>query len=226
MAKGTTIEVNNEDVIEMTREQAAQEAMSEQEMDVMKEFKDGLSAMTAKELVEMQDDLSNQAGEMGNELAAKRYPVNFGKDKLVVNIMKYLEKHAKWKHSEVPMLISCYLSLKDIKEEGLDDDGMAQMGQNDLNTLYQTFLRGEGVGYFDARKHLTLITEIGQPVTDAMQMLGKNNEALRDIHTKLSVLDSELGVRKSADTQGVSVDKGSAEVVAEEINSSGDSSVE
>tara|TARA_R110001592_G_scaffold192795_5_gene439749 strand:+ start:6353 stop:6997 length:645 start_codon:yes stop_codon:yes gene_type:complete len=205
---------------EMTKEQAAQELMSEQEMDIMKEFKDSLAELSAKELVEMQDDLSNQAGELGNKLAAMKYPVKFGKDKLVVNIMKYLEKNAKWKHQDVPMLISCYLSLKDIKENGLDDDGMGEMGQNDLNTLYQTFLKGEGTGYFEARKHLTLITEIGQPVTDAMQVLGKNNEELRDIHTKLSIIDAEVNVRQSADAQGASVDKGSAEVVTEEVDNS------
>lgn len=205
---------------EMTKEQAAQELMSEQEMDIMKEFKDSLSDLTAVKLVEMQDELSNEAGELGNKLAAMKYPVKFGKDKLIVNIMKYLEKNAKWKHTEVPMLISCYLGLKDLKEAGLDDDGCGEMRQNDLNTLYQTFLKGEGVGYFDARKHLTLITEIGQPVTDAMQVLGKNNEELRDIHTKLSVIDAEINLRKAAEQQGATVDKGSAEVVTKEVDNS------
>ena len=89
-----------------------------------------------------------------------------------------------------------------------------------IHHQYQTFLKGEGTGYFEARKHLTLITEIGQPVTDAMQVLGKNNEELRDIHTKLSIIDAEVNVRQSADAQGASVDKGSAEVVTEEVDNS------
>tara|TARA_B100000519_G_C14245054_1_gene439404 strand:+ start:1292 stop:1936 length:645 start_codon:yes stop_codon:yes gene_type:complete len=207
-------------ITEMTKEQAAQEVMSQEEENFMTEFKESMTNMSAKELVELQDDLSNQAGELGNKLAAMKYSVNFGQDKLIVNIMKYFEKHAKWKHQEVPMLISCYLALKEIKENGLDDNGCAEMGQNDLNTLYQTFLKGEGTGYFEARKHLTLITEIGQPVTDAMQVLGKNNEELRDIHTKLSFLDQEINLRKAAEKQGAEVDKGSADVVTEEIDKS------
>ena len=90
----------------------------------------------------------------------------------------------------------------------------------DLNTLYQTFIQGEGVGYFDARKHLTLITEIGQPVTDAMQEFGGDNDNLRSIHTKLAHIDSEIAIRESAKKQGATVDKGSAEVVTEEIDKS------
>ena len=196
------------------------EVMSEEEVDMLKVFKGEISDMTAKQLVELQDDLSNQAGEIGTKLAETKYSVKFGKDKLVSNIMKYFEKNVKWKHAEVPMLVSCYLALKEVKEKGLNDDGCAELGQNDLNTLYQTFIQGEGVGYFDARKHLTLITEIGQPVTDAMQELGKNNEELRDIHTKLAHLDSEISTRQAAKNQGVEVDKGSAEVVTEEIDKS------
>ena len=213
-------DISIEDVVEMTQEQAAQEVMSSEEEDMMKKFKDELSEMSADELAKMQDDLSNVAGEVGNTLATVKYPVKFEKDKLVVNIMKYFEKNAKWKHADVPMLISCYLALKEIKENGLDDDGCGELGQNDLNTIYQTFLQGEGVGYFEARKHLTLITEIGKPVTDAMQVLGKNNEELRDVHTKLSYIDSEISLREAAAKQGLGVDKGSAEVVTKELDKS------
>ena len=70
------------------------------------------------------------------------------------------------------------------------------------------------------KEHSEPAFEIGQTVTDAMQELGKNNEELRDIHTKLSALDSEIGVRGMADAQGLEVDKGSAEVVTEEIDKS------
>ena len=213
-------DISIEDVVEMTQEQAAQEVMSPEEEDMMKTFKDELSNMSAKELVEMQSDLSNTAGEVGNTLSAIKYPVKFEKEKLVVNIMKYFEKNAKWKHADVPMLISCYLALKEIKETGLDENGCGGLGQNDLNTIYQTFLQGEGVGYFDARKHLTLITEIGKPISDAMQVLGKNNEELRDIHTKLSYIDSEISLRQGAEAQGIGVDKGSAEVITEEVDNS------
>jgi len=205
---------------EMTKEQAAAEVMSQDEEKALNEFKSSISDMSAKELTKLQDTLAEESVKVGEEIALKKYTLNFGKEKLVANVMKYFEKHAKWKHNEVPMLASCYLSLKEMKEKGLDENGCGEMGPNDLNTLYRTFIQAEGVGYFEARKHLTLITEIGQTVTDAMQEFGSDNDNLRNIHTKLAHIDSEIAIRKGAEKQGVTVDKGAAEVVTEEIDKS------
>ena len=48
--------------------------------------------------------------------ASKEYSIKFEDIKLVTNILKYIEKNVKWKHAEVPMLVSLYLGLKELKE--------------------------------------------------------------------------------------------------------------
>jgi hypothetical protein len=58
--------------------------------------------------------------------------------------------------------------------------------------LYQALLNVEGTGIENARRFITMLTQIGEAVGVAMQDLSALNTTLNDLHTELAEVDSQL----------------------------------
>ena len=61
-----------------------------------------------------------------------------------------------------------------------------------MNALYQALLNVEGIGVENARRFITMLTQIGEAVGLAMQDLSTMNATLNDLHTELASVDAEL----------------------------------
>lgn len=154
-------------------------------------------------------ELEATAQSFGSEMQTKKYKVNVGSLKNAKGLLKFLEKNVKWAHNSLPGYIAVCHGLKDAIKEGVSEDGFIGLGASPVGTIYQQMLQVIGTGYFEAREYLTLLTEVGSGISEAMKDLADDNEQLRNIHSDLATYDTELMAR----TQGIEV---AADVAPEE----------
>lgn len=166
-----------------------------------------VSKLSDKKLKENLESLEKEANEYAKKLAEKKFAVKFEDDKIIKDLKRHFEKHCKWTYQDAPLLLAAYESLNTVlKEGGVDDEGNVYLQGKDLNSIYSCLQKTEGAGYFDARRFISLLTQIGKALGDAIMALQDENQKLRDIHTDLSLIDAEMDIRGKAKQQGIKVE--------------------
>ena len=156
--------------------------------------------MTAEEIQAEIKELSDISGKMLIENRDRTYPINVGDSKGLNGMIKHVEK-AKWSHTEAAALIALVMDLRDQKGN-LDESGNIHLRTANVSSLYQTMLKYTGQGFYEAKEHVQILATVGESISDAMEIVAKDNNTLREIHTRLSVLDDEMQFHKSTETAG------------------------
>jgi hypothetical protein len=142
-------------------------------------------------------DLSAESTRILKENQERTYSINV-KDVKTFNILvKQIEKNTKWTHTDAAALVALWMDLKSRKAE-IDAEGNIQMRTANVSSLYQTMLKMSGTGVYEAREHMILLAQIGESISNAMEQVAKDNLQLREIHTRLSLLDDQLPLKSSA----------------------------
>jgi uncharacterized protein YoaH (UPF0181 family) len=79
-------------------------------------------------------------------------------------------------------------------------------------------LKYTGQGFYEAKEHIQILATVGESISNAMEIVAKDNNTLREIHTRLSVLDDEMQLHTAAPQSEISQEteiEAEAEVVSE-----------
>jgi hypothetical protein len=163
-----------------------------------------VKAIESSELKELSDEElkaefekhEKMANEFGKLLQTKGYAIKLDDIKDAKSLLKHLEKNVKWTHSDAPLFIAVYQKLKDAIAAGLNESNELYLDGPALNSLYQLLLKSEGVGYFAVRDYISLLTTVGEGISNAMRKLSNDQAQLRTIHTNLSAIDDETAARQ------------------------------
>ena len=155
-----------------------------------------VKALTDEQLQSEFEAHEKMANEFGKLLQTKGYAVKFDDIKEAKSLLKHLEKNVKWTHADAPLFIAVYQKLKDAIAVGLNESGELVIDGPALNSLYQLLLKSEGVGYFAVRDYISLLTTVGEGISNAMRKLAEDQAQLRTIHTNLSMIDDETTARQ------------------------------
>lgn len=140
-----------------------------------------------KELVEKIDQLQTESAE-------KLFEIELDNHKQIKTIMDHLNKGFTWKTQNAAVIVALYDQLKkQYKELSSDADSVVlKLKAHELNGLYQALLNVEGVGIEPARRFITMLTNVGETVTNAMSVLGDMNKEINEMHTELDATDKEI----------------------------------
>ena len=109
--------------------------------------------------------------------------------------MDHLNKGYTWKTANAAVLVSLYDQLKKQNKELLSSDAeetVINLRGHELNALYQALLTCEGSGVESARKFITMLTHIGETVSNAMAKLAELNSEISETHKELAEIDEQL----------------------------------
>ena len=173
---------------EISTEASAENKMTILQSSDVKEYSDDF-------LKSEQERYNNLANEFGNQLKNKSYEVKVDDIKDAKSLLKHLEKNVKWNHSDAPVFIAAYQKLKDAVAKGLDENSNLLLEGPALNGIYQILIKTEGIGYFAVRDYMSLLTQTGEGITNAMRNMIEDQNTLKNIHTNLSTLDDEVNAR-------------------------------
>lgn len=162
-----------------------------------------MTMIKATDAKEMSDEVLKAEQERHNDMATKfgelartkKYGVKFDDIKDAKTLLKHFEKNVKWTHAEAPLFVAAYQKLKDAIAQGLNEQGELLIDGPSLNGIYQILLKTEGVGFFAVRDYMSLLTQTGEGITNAMRNMIEDQNTLKNIHTNLSTLDDEVNAR-------------------------------
>lgn len=141
-----------------------------------------------KELVEKLDQLQTDSAEMLFEIA-------LDDRKQIKTIMEHLNNGFTWKTQNAAVIVALYDQLRKQNKEltnSKEDVTVIKLRAHELNGLYQALLNVEGLGVENARRFITMLTNVGETVTNAMSALGESNKEISDLHANLAELEQTI----------------------------------
>lgn len=140
-----------------------------------------------------QAELAVEIDALQTEAAEKRFEITFDNVKAIKTVQEHLNKGYTWKTQNAAVVVSLYDQFKaQGKNLTTDSDPVISLRGHELNALYQALLNVEGTGIENARRFITMLTQIGEAVGTAMQDLSTMNTTLNDLHTELAEIDAQL----------------------------------
>jgi hypothetical protein len=140
-----------------------------------------------------QSELAIEIDAMQTEAAEKRFEITFDNVKSIKTVQDHLNKGYTWKTQNAAVVVSLYDQFKTQgKSLTAESEPVISLRGHELNALYQALLNVEGTGIENARRFITMLTQIGEAVGVAMQELSELNSTLNDLHTELAEVDAQL----------------------------------
>jgi hypothetical protein len=140
-----------------------------------------------------QSELAVEIDALQTEAAEKRFEITFDNVKAIKTVQEHLNKGYTWKTQNAAVVVSLYDQFKTQgKNLTADSDPVISLRGHELNALYQALLNVEGTGIENARRFITMLTQIGEAVGTAMQDLSTMNTTLNDMHAELAEIDAQL----------------------------------
>jgi hypothetical protein len=144
-----------------------------------------------------QTELAVEIDAMQTEAAEKRFEIKFDSLKSIKTVQDHLNKGYTWKTQNAAVVVSLYDQFKkQAKTLTAESEPVISLRGHELNALYQALLNVEGMGIENARRFITMLTQIGEAVGVAMQDLSTMNSTLNDLHAELAEVDAELEATK------------------------------
>jgi len=140
------------------------------------------------ELIEKLDELQTQSAE-------RLFEIELDDRKQIKTIMEHLNKGFTWKTQNAAVIVALYDQLKKQNKELTSSEEEAtviKLKAHELNGLYQALLNVEGVGVEAARRFITMLTNVGETVTNAMSVLGEMNKEISEMHAELDATEREI----------------------------------
>ena len=149
----------------------------------------------SKSLENQRETLTKKVDELQIKASEETFAITLDDRKQVKLVMDHLNKGYTWKTSNAAVLVSLYDQLKKQNKELLSSDAeetVINLRGHELNALYQALLSCEGTGVETARKFITLLTNIGETVSNAMSKLAELNSEISETHKELAEIDEQL----------------------------------
>jgi hypothetical protein len=148
-----------------------------------------------KELVEKLDQLQTESAE-------RLFEIELDDRKQIKTIMEHLNKGFTWKTQNAAVIVALYDQLKKQSKEltGSEEEAaVIKLRAHELNGLYQALLNVEGIGIESARRFITMLTNVGETVTNAMSVLGESNKEISELHAHLAELEQTISQVENAE---------------------------
>lgn len=160
--------------------------------------------MSAEELKTRQNELNQKTEDLVKEMQEREYEVDFKSKKLLNDLLKFLEKDAPWGHTTATGLIMLYHNLREAKEAAKDKDwkGNVKLRAANVTILWTMVTKMTGTGFYQAKAFVELMAQIGQSLSTATQKVHEDNQALRDVHAELGLVEAEMERRDVEGPEG------------------------
>ena len=149
---------------------------------------------TVEQLKTRESELDQINENLIKEMQEREYPVDFKTKKVFDKLLKFLEKDAPWGHTTATGLIMLYHNLREAKEVVKDKefDGIVAVRSTSVTILWQMVTKMTGSGFYEAKSFVELMANVGESLSEAVQNVQKDNQALRDNHSELAKVQQEL----------------------------------
>lgn len=157
--------------------------------------------LNLEELKSKRSKLEKKVTKVSEEHAKKLRPVDFESMSNLNATIKHIENF-EWTVKNAALVVNLFDNLKAQKtvlRKLESKETIVELGALDLNTLYTVLTTVGGTGISNARTFISLLTNIGKQISDAMKEMASGNEEIKALHAELSELDKQID-KHSAET--------------------------
>tara|TARA_B100001287_G_C22595756_1_gene487967 strand:+ start:545 stop:1054 length:510 start_codon:yes stop_codon:yes gene_type:complete len=158
----------------------------------------------SKTLTNQKKELTKKVDDMQVKAADTTFDVQFDDRKMVKTLMEHLNKGYTWKTNNAAVIVSLYDQLKKQNKELLNSDSedtIISLRGHELNALYQALLNVEGNGIENARKFITMLTHVGETVSNAMAKLAEMNTEISELHKQIAELETQINSAEEVEAE-------------------------
>ena len=158
----------------------------------------------SKTLTNQKKELTKKVDDMQVKAADTTFDVQFDDRKMVKTLMEHLNKGYTWKTNNAAVIVSLYDQLKEQNKELLNSDSedtIISLRGHELNALYQALLNVEGNGIENARKFITMLTHVGETVSNAMAKLAEMNTEISELHKQIAELETQINSAEEVEAE-------------------------
>lgn len=155
--------------------------------------------LTLETLQAERQKLEQEVNDSQKNLAEKEYTIDFENISNLNSILTYIDKSFTWNLKNAALVVNLHSILKAEKQRlnaQQEDGAIVNIKQVDLSTLYTVLTAVQGIGVEGAKRYITLLTNVGMQITEAMNQLADSNRDIQGLHTALAELDSEIAKLK------------------------------
>ena len=164
--------------------------------------------MSTTTLQEQREALEQKVDALQVEAAERTFEIQFTDRKMIKTVMDHLNKGYTWKTANAAVIVTLYDQLKKQNKELLNNteesEDQTTYGINlrghELNALYQALLNVEGQGVENARRFITMLTHVGETVSNAMTELADMNKEINDLHTELEDIYRQIEMAEKTES--------------------------
>ena len=150
--------------------------------------------LTLKELKAKRAQLEEEVSTVSEEHAKKQRPVNFETMSNLNTTIKHIENF-QWTVKNAALVVNLYDNLKvqkTVLRKTEAENVVVELGPLDLNTLYTVLTTVGGTGISHARSFISLLTNVGKQISDAMKEVASGNDEIKQLHASLAEIDAEI----------------------------------
>ena len=149
---------------------------------------------TLEQLKARETELDQINQDLIKEMQEREYEIDFKTKKVFDKLLKFLEKDAPWGHTTATGLIMLYHNLREAKELVKEKDfkGLIPVRSTSVTILWQMVTKMTGTGFYEAKSFVELMANVGESLSEAVQKVQEDNQALRDNHSELALVQQEI----------------------------------
>lgn len=171
----------------MSKTKTEMEVVSNEENQTKKVWK-------KSELLSRQKELETLNEKLLKEMQEREYDVDFKSKKVFDRLIKFLEKDAPWGHTTATGLIMLFHNMREQKELTKDKEwnGIAKLRAANVSILWSMVTKMTGSGFYEAKAFVELMAACGESLSQAVQKVHEDNQAIRENHAQLAKIDQDL----------------------------------
>jgi len=146
------------------------------------------------ELLVRQKELQKRNDELLKEMQEREYEIDFKNKKVFDRLLKFLEKDAQWGHTTATGLIMLYHNMREQKQLTRDKEwnGIAKLRAANVSILWSMVTKMTGAGFHESSAFVELMAACGESLSQAVQKVHADNQAIRETHAQLAQIDQDL----------------------------------
>lgn len=140
------------------------------------------------------DEIVDKFDAAVKEEQQREFHLDIGNRKVYKILMDYLNRDVKWSAKTVPALMALVSNMKDNESWTKDKefDNIIILRSSNILSLYKFIIESlEGKGFYEAKTFIEAWTNCGKPLSDAVNTINKEHQAVRDIATELETIEAE-----------------------------------
>ena len=150
-------------------------------------------------------ELELTANKLQEESATRDFNLTVTDNAELKTILKLIDKSYTWQSKNAALAVHVYDSLKEANKSAEVTEGGLELtlSATIMTGLYNILLNIEGQGVESARTFVRVLTNVGEQVTNALNVLSVDNQEIQDIHAEIHELEQQLAEQENETSEQI-----------------------